>query len=75
MELFPGGIATCHVSGVNGQAEGEGIHGKSYHHRRRSRKERVSGARCCARRVCAVPEEAGPAAVRPSHLWFAPSRK
>jgi hypothetical protein len=30
--------------GVNAPAEGEGIHGRGHHHRRRSRKERVFGA-------------------------------
>ncbi|WP_374397752.1 M48 family metalloprotease, partial [Sphingopyxis sp.] len=39
----PDGIAMCHTRGVEAQAEGEGIHGRSYHHRRRSGKERVPG--------------------------------
>lgn len=30
----PDGIAMCHTRGVEAQVEGEGIHGRSYHHRR-----------------------------------------
>src|SRR5690606_33391908 len=73
MPLSPDGIAMCQTRGVEAQAEGEGIHGRSYHHRRRSGKERVPGSwgRCgrirrlsqevVAAAICAV--HGGPAAV------------
>jgi transposase len=51
MPLSPDGIAMCQTRGVEAQAEGEGIHGRSYHHRHRSGKERVPGSRRCGGRV------------------------
>ena len=32
MPLSPDGIAMCQTRGVEAQAEGEGIHGRGYHH-------------------------------------------
>src|SRR5690606_11911511 len=67
MPLSPDGIAMCQTRGVEAQAIGEGIHGKGYHHRRRSGKERVSGSRRWGRRVRPVSQEAVAFAVRAVH--------
>ena len=64
MPLSPDGISMCQTRGVEAQAEGEGIHGGGYHHRRRSRKDRVRSSPGRDRRAARIPEEAVVAAVR-----------
>ena len=65
MQLSPEGIAMCQACGVETQAEGEGIHGRGYHHRHRSGKERIPTARGGVGRVGRVPKEAVATTVRP----------
>ena len=58
MPLSPDGIAMCHTCGVESSSEGEGIHGRGYHYRGRSGKERIASARSSGGRVRRLPQEA-----------------
>lgn len=58
MPLSLDGNAMCQTHRVETQAEGEGIDKRGYHHRRRSRKERVPGPRSRGRRAARVLQEA-----------------